>query len=240
MVTAEVYGSGAGVWNDERAFRIGRAGVAEIERAVGRAGFAKMPNRFGEEESDFLRMRGKVTVNGKTVVQIMEGDQSEELATLAAEILTRAETAARNGITATSLQDGLQKIIGGEIPPEALRITMQQRGDAGFLLDIRGGEALARSFSTKSGFGLQRRLLLTAGELRGIAAVLRELPQIAPAPVYTELRVEILVQSKELQARPEMAIAPNEKFDRIVEELRAIAVRVLEKGSAAEGGGAPR
>src|SRR5207245_1602760 len=105
--------------------------VAEIARAVGRAGFARMPDRFGEE-SDFLRMRGKVTVNDKTVVQIMQGDQSEELASLAAVILTRAESAARNGVTAASFDDALQKIVRGEIPPEALRITIQQRGDVGF------------------------------------------------------------------------------------------------------------
>jgi hypothetical protein len=176
-----------------------------------------------------------VTVNDKTVVQIMEGDQSEELASLAAEILTRAEGAARNGVTATSFDDALRKIVRGEIPPEALRVTIQQRGDVGFLLDIRGGDALARSFAKKSGYGQQRRLRLTADELRSLAALLSELPPIAPAPVYTELRVEVLNQSKDLQARPEMAIAPNKNFDRIVGELRRLAERVIAKGSVETG-----
>jgi hypothetical protein len=235
MVSAELYGSGAGVWNDERAFRMPPADVAEIARAVGRAGFARMPDLFGEEESDFLRMRGKVTVNDKTVVQVMEGDQSEELASLAAEILTRAESAARNGVTATSFDDALQKIVSGEIPPEALRVTIQQRSDVGFLLHIRGGDAVARPFAKKSGYGQQRRLRLTADELRSLAALLSELPPIAPAPVYTELRVEVLNQSKDLQARPEMAIAPNMNFDRIVGELRRLAERVIASGSVETG-----
>ena len=233
MVSAEVYGSGAGVWNEERAFRLPPADVTAIARAVGRVGFARMPDHFGAGESDFLRMRGKVTVNDKTVVQVMEGDQSEELASLAAEILTRAESAARSGVTATSFDDALQKIVSRTIPPEALRITVQQRGDSGFLLNIRGGEAVARPFAKKSGYGQQRRLRLTAEELRSLAALLSELPPIASAPVYTELRVEVLNQWKDLQARPEMAIAPNRNFDRIVEQLRRLAERVMERGATA-------
>jgi hypothetical protein len=152
------------------------------------------------------------------------------LASLAAEILTRAASAARNGVTATSFEDALLKIVRGEIPPEAVRITIQQRGDMGFLLNIRGGQAVARPFATKSGYGQERRLRLTADELRSLAAPLADLPPIAPAPVYTELRVEVLNQSKDLQARPEMAIAPNKNFDRIVGELRRLAEHVIARG----------
>jgi hypothetical protein len=201
-----------------------------------------MPDRFGEAETDFLRMRGKVTVNGKTVVQLMDGEQSEELATLASEILGRAETAARSGVTASSLQDGLQKIVSGAIPPEALRVSVQQRGDTGFLLQIQGGEALARSFTKKSGHGPQRRLTLSAKELRSIAALLRDVPPIASASVYTELRIDLLGHSQDLQARPEMAIAANAAFDRIVGTLRAVAVRTLADGKPAddERGAAPK
>ena len=56
-------------------------------------------------------------------------------------------------VGAESLDDGLRKIASGELPAEALRVSVQQRGDAGFLLQIRGGDAIARRFAAKSGFG---------------------------------------------------------------------------------------
>jgi hypothetical protein len=94
------------------------------------------------------------------------------------------------------------------------------------LLHIRGGEAVARLVA-------QRRLLITSQELRRIAKLLLDLPPIATAQVYTELRVEVLNQSAEVQARPEMAVAPNKDFDRIVDHLRGIAQRALTTGSPA-------
>ena len=226
MVSAEMYGGGAGVWNDQMAFRMSPQDVRAVAAAVHDARFASMPGQVGETESDFLSMRGKVTVDGKTVVQLLQGDQSEPLATLAAVVLTRAENAARNGVGASSLPDALRKIGNGEIPPEALRITTQQRGDSGFVLNIRAGQAVARSFEKSKGFGPPRSLSLSKDDLRRLATLLGDLPtQNVSAPVYTELRVEVLNQSKDLLARPEFAFAPNANFNRVVEELRKIAER---------------
>jgi hypothetical protein len=229
MTSAEIYGSGAGIWNDERAFRVSPAEIADMARALREARFSAMPDRFGEGESDFLTMRGKVTVvagdSGKSVVQIDRGPQSDVLAGLAAGILTHAETAARDGVTAASLGDGLAMIRAGAIPPEALRVTVHQRGESGFLLQIRGGDATARRFDPKTGYGPPRRMRVSA---RDVASLLRPLPQHAVAPVYTELRVEVLGRAEECIARPEEHGPPLE-----IEPLRRIAERTLAEGKPA-------
>jgi len=223
MVSAELYGDGAGIWNDERAFRVAPAEIVATARELRDARFAAMPERFGEAESDFLTMRGKVSVAvgnaAKTVVQIDRGAQSDALAGLAAGILARAE--AKGGTGAASLDDGLRKIATGEIPAEALRVTAQVRGENGFLLQVRGGTATARRFDPKSGFGSPRRMRVDVRDL-----AMR--PRGVHAPAYTEWRVEVLGRSAEILARPE---TPGPLVD--VAPLRAVAARVLAEGKPA-------
>lgn len=254
MTSAEIFGSGAGVWNDRRVFHLSHDEVTAIVRALRDARFASMPNRFGEMENDFLTMRGKVTAaagdSAKTVVQIDRGPQSDELANLAAGILARAQTAASNGVGATSLADALQKIAAGNIPAEALRITAQQRDDRpggtepGFLLQIRGGEAIAQRFDAKKGYGPARRVVLSAAEIATLASLLRasdpaSFPQNLYAPMYTDLRIEVLNQSEDRQARPYSGVtaethgARQSQFDHIIEALRGIAERSLAQGTPA-------
>jgi hypothetical protein len=221
MESAEFYGSGAAIWNDERAFR---AEIGEIARAIRDANFTSMPDRFGEAESDFLTMRGKVSVAvgdaAKTVVQIDRGPQSDALAQLAANVLARAEAGGRAGVGAASVEDGLQKIRDGVLPAEALRVSVQQRGEGGFLLHIRGGEATARCFDPKGGYGPARRMRVDVKDVT--------LPEGVYAPAYTELRVEVLGKSKEVIARPEQRGAALD-----VERWRAIAERTLKEGKPA-------
>ena len=220
MATAEFFGTGAGVWNDERAFRVTPAELREIARTISDARFAAMPDRFGEGESDFLTMRGKVTVSvgdaAKTVVQIDRGAQSDALAGLASAILARAEVGGRAGVGAASLEDGLAKIASGAIPAEVLRVTAQVRGENGFLLQIRGGEATARRFDPKGGYGPARRTMVDVRPQR---------PQGVYAPVYTELRVEVLGRSEEVIGRPETKGAPVN-----IDQWRAIAEMTLKEG----------
>jgi len=234
MVSAELYGDGAGIWNDERAFRVAPAEVVAAARELREARFAAMPERFGEAESDFLMMRGKVSVAvgdaAKTVVQIDRGGQSDELAGLAAGILARAE--AKGGVGANSLEEGLRKIANGELPEEALRVTMQERGESGVLLQIRGGVATARRFTQKGGFEAPRRLRV------GVRELAKQLEDIAflrngYAPVYTELRVEVLGRAEERLARPESKGRRDAGFGNAVTPLRAVAERVLAEGKPA-------
>jgi len=235
--TAVIYGSGAGVWNGQRAFRLPRESVVAIETMLRDAHFNEMPARFGAEESDFLKMRGKIVAGvggtGHSVVQIVDGPQSDELATLAAAILAKASAA--GGVTSESLNDGLQRIAAGEIPAEALRVELQRRGEHGFSMQLRGDEVFARPFAEASGYGAPRRLRLSANEVRDIAALLHDASNFSPnlnAPEYTDLRVDVLNHTKEVQARPQFELL-NKRFNAVVDALHAIAERALTSGEKA-------
>lgn len=248
MTAAEMYSSGAGIWNDQRAFRMSNPEIAAVARLLRDARFANMAERYGEMEEDFLKINGKISVSaadaGKSVIQLERGPQSDELATLAAALLARAENASRDGATADSLADGLAKIAAGALPAEALRLTAQVREGSGFLVHIRGGEAVARGFDAKSGYTAPRRLALPAADLAELAALLQALdPASLPAdlfaPEYVELRVEVLGKSADRQARPYAGVtaathgARQAQFDRVIDALRRVAGRALAQGSPA-------
>jgi hypothetical protein len=253
MTTAEVYGTGAAIYGDQIAAHLSDSDLRAIVRAIEQSHFAAMPSRFGEGDSDFLKMQGRVTVDvdriGKSVVQIQQGPQSEPLAILAAEIITITERASRGGVTVDNLADALSRLTSGGIPPETIRLTVQRRDDRpapaerGFLLRLRGREAVARPFTNGSGYGPPRRLVLTDSEFAQLASALREsdpatLPENLYAPVYTDFRIEILGRSRDLQARPYSGVTPTTHaarqaaFDALIDRLRELADRVIRDGTA--------
>ena len=250
MVAAEIFGSGVGVWNDQVAFRVSDDELRGLQRAIEQAGFASMPPMIGNTKKT-KNIRGKVTVSsgraGKTVVQLLVGEQSEALAGLAAEVITIARNAARGGTRAESLDDGLRKLERGELPAEALRVSVQRRDDRpqpqerGWLLRIRGREATVREIDARSGYGSPRRIVLTDEELRRLVTLLAgsdaaSLPANLYAPMYTDFRVDVLDQSRDLQARryadvtPETHGARQRAFDAAFDALRGIAARASETG----------
>jgi hypothetical protein len=253
MTTAEVYGSGAAIYDDRIAAHLSESDLRAILRAIEQSRFAAMPSRFGEADSDFMKMQGRVTVDvdriGKSVVQIAQGPQSEPLAILAAEIITVAERASRGGVTVNNLADALSRLASGAIPPETIRLTVQRRDDRpipterGFLLRLRGREAVARPFANGTGYGTPRRLILTDAEFAQLASLLRgsdpaTLPENLYALMYTDFRIEILGRSRDLQARPYSGVTPATHgtrqiaFDALIERLRALADRVIREGTA--------
>jgi hypothetical protein len=250
MTTAEVYGNGAGIYDDRIALRLSSSDLSAVVRALVQSRLAAMPSRFGEADSDFMKMQGRVTVDvdriGKSVIQIDQGPQSEPLAILAAEIITVAERASRGGVTVDDLSDALAKLAAGSIPPETIRLTVQRRDDRpspterGWLLRLRGREAVARSFT--NGYGPPRRLVLTDAEFAQLAVVLREtnpstLPENLYAPMYTDFRIDILGRSRDLQARTYSGVSPTTHgarqaaFDALIERLHALAERVIREGT---------
>ena len=244
MESAEIHANGAGIWNDEVAFRLQPEDVGRIKRSIDGARFASMPDRFGKGRK---RIRGKVTVSTagavKTVVQMADAPRSEALATLAAEVITLARNAAKSGTRAESLGDGLQKLGTGALPLEALRVFAQRRDDggAGWLVHIRGREAIARAVEPTSGYGSARRIVLTDDELRGLVTLLREsdfttLPNNLYASMYTDFRVEVLNRSRDLQARAYGGVtaethgARQQAFDRAFASVHTLAQRALREG----------
>ena len=232
--SASVYGSGAAIRDDERAFRTTRENVEAIEKLLRDAHFLEMPSMIGTSETDYLNMRGKIEARiGGTehsVVQVVGGPQSEELATLAAAILAKALPGS-GAVTAESLDDGLRRIAAGEIPAEALQMSVQRFDErGGFSLVFEGDEATVRPYGKTTGVGDPHRLRLSEAEVRKLAETLREVPKLPlylNAPAYTDFRADVLNRSKEVQGRPEYQLSRKE-LEALVEVVRAIAERALK------------
>ena len=233
MASAEVYESGAGISNDSIAFRLKPADVLRLKKAA--EVMAPMPDHFGEVENDVVKFRGKVAANGKTVVQFVDGAQSEELSTLAAEVLTTAEKAARaNGVTAKDLPDALKKLAAGAIPLEALHVAAQSRSIPGWLIQIHGHDMTVRPFE-KGGYGKALTTRLSMQTLMDLVKLLRDsapstFPRNLYAPDYGELRVDVLGRAMDVQARPYAGVTPTSHgakqraYDRIMDWLQRVGL----------------
>ncbi len=249
-ISARLFGSGAGIWNERAAFRLSRSDVLSIARALKTAGFGSMPDRLGEE-TEKPRLRGQLTVSvaGKTkrVLQLVGEEESEPLSALASRILDLSRKRGETGVTASSLADALAKLSSGVLPPEALHLTSQrspERPDSpgpGWLLQLEGRQVLARPYALRGGYGKQKRFELSKADFQSLVRVVREsdpagLPSNLYASDYTEVRIEVLQWSRDLLARRSPGVAPQthgdrqKAFDRVVESLRALAARAEKKG----------
>ena len=258
MVTAQIYGNGIGVWNKRAQLRLTRKDLLDLLESFEKSSFVRMPPQLGEG-SDMLKLQGKVslTIGRETQIvhQLATGDQSEEIANLAAEILDLAEARGKEGVSASSLSDGLKKLTAGKLAPEALQLTAVRRkempGEAdssdpedGWLLRVTGRRAEVQLFHRGRGYDPAREATLTEAEFRAllenlVRADLADLPQNAYAAQYTDVTVQVLDQVKDIAARRYADITPRshgekqKTFDRLYSELRQLTKRVLEGGRAA-------
>jgi hypothetical protein len=258
MVSAQIYGNGTGIWNHKAQFRLTREEVRDLLESFQKTSFLRMPSLLGEE-SDMLKLQGKIvlTIGRQTqaVHQLALGDQSEELTELGTEILKMAEARGRDGVSVSSLSDGLKKISSGKLAPEALHLVAvrrkEQRGDAdptdpedGWLLRVAGRRVEAQLFRASRGYDPAREATLTRAEFRALLRKLRradlaDLPRNAYAAQYTDLRVEVLDRSRDVAARRYADITPKthggkqKNFDRLYSDLRQLTKKVLESGQVA-------
>lgn len=250
--SARVFGNGVGIRDERSQVRLSRPDVLSVVSALKEARFGAMPSQFGEE-GDKLKLRGKMAVSiaGKTqgVVQLADGDQSEEFAALASRILKLVGERAKTGVTASSLADALEKLSTGALAPEVLRLTVVRRPEKpdgavrGFILQLDGRQAVARPMS-RGGYGSPKQLQLSEADVRPLAGSLKEcgpegLPNNLYAPDYTELRIEALQWSRDLLARrvpnitAETHGALQKAFDRVIEVMAKLEERVEREGREA-------
>jgi len=198
MASAQVYGNGTGIWNHKAQFRLTSQEIRELLESFQKASFFDMPSRLGEE-TDLLKLQGKVvlTIGRKTqaVHQLAFGDQSEELAELATEITKLAEARGRDGVSVSSLSDGLKKIRSGKLAPEALQLAAvrrkEQRADVdstdpedGWPLRVAGRRVEAQLYRRSGGYDPAREATLTKAEFKAllsnlVRADLADLPRNA-------------------------------------------------------------
>ena len=248
-VSARVFGTGVGIRDERSQVRLSRPDILSIASALKEARFGEMPSQFGEE-GDKPKVRGKMTVSiaGRTqaVLQLGDGDRSEEFSALASRILKLVGERARTAVTAFSLDDALTKLSTGALAPEVLRLTVVRRPDKpdaavrGWLLQLDGRQAVARPFP-RGDFGSPKQLGLSDADVRSLARALREsgpesLPTNLYASDYTELRIEALQWSRDLLARrvPNITAETHgdrqKAFDRVIEVMARLEERVERQG----------
>ena len=254
--TARIFGDGVGIWQRSAQFRLSKAEVLDVLKEIQRARFGSMPDQFGEDEeagNEGPRLKGKLVVRAgairKGVQQLVDGDQSPQLARLVAKILGICAGPAEKGIGAASMADALRLLAAGTLSPEVLALSVQQRPDAkgppgsdrGWTLRLAGLRVRVEPAEPDKSPDAARELTLSAADFQALVALLADsdpaaLPQSLYAPRYTDLQVAVFKFSRTIGGRRFLGMTPEthgEKqkvFDRLIEALRALHARAQSEG----------
>jgi hypothetical protein len=254
--SARIFGNGVGIWRRRVQFRLSKAEVLGILRAVEKARFGSMPDQFGEDEesekNEGPRLKGRLIVRAgqtrKTTQQLVDGEQSEALARLIEKILKICEGPAKKGIGAANMTEALEFAASGRLAPEVLEVVVQRRPDpkskaeppAGWTLKLAGlraSEADVAAGASAAG----RSLALTEKQFRELATLLAAsepstLPQSLYAASYTDVTITILEYSRTIVGRQFLGMTQEthgdrqKAFDRITAALERLRERVARDG----------
>lgn len=225
-----VIGGTVAVWGSERQVRLAAKDRDALIDLLLDADFAHFAPRYGEtpradKQEAPLRVscRIHVALQGleKASVQLLDGEQSEQLLGLARRLLDRIEPLAAAGVTAADLEDGLSKLAEGTLAPEVLGLrflALPEAGgnEAGTILRIEDGRISRQDYAPGKAVGPVRWQGLAQCQLRDIVSALHdarfwELPVNLYADKLTELEVHVLSQRKTVIARDTFNAAPGSK-----------------------------
>lgn len=271
IVGARVYGNGVGIWRDQTQFTLTHAQVLDLLRALQAAHFGAMDRTYGgeaneaeteeerekekekEKPKEKMYLRGSVTLRVgsdlKRVGQYMDGEQSRALATLAGKILAVSEKAAKTGVGAASLSDGLAKVAAGKLAPETLQVFVQNRADrpgesqetGNWILRIDGRRVIDHE-TTGPTTRVQHLLVLSDDEFRAFTEIVRDAdPQTLPRNLYAaqlaHVDIRVLQGRANLTARryvgktAETLGAKQVAFDRLFAALAELHERAGKQGA---------
>lgn len=243
-----VFDDGVSIWDNSRQFQLERGEIQRLLRPFQRLGFGAMDESYGGKADPRpatpraairVTCRISLTIDGRTkeVVQQAGGRQSPSLKELAQEVYMLGGEAARRGVGASSLEDGLRKVAQGQLAPQTFFVTMQRKpttaspsSEGAWLLRVHGATVSTRHFVPGEGYRGPLSRQLSEAEIRELAFHLAaqdvdSLPLNLWADVYTDLSLRVLNQSKRIQARPFAGITPEtygetqQRFDRICATL---------------------
>ena len=257
LTSVRVYGDGVGTWNRATQFRLPAETVRGIAEMVRDIHFGAFPIEVREVEEkkkpgerDETELFGRIIVGAGDVVHIVKqmGDKPErELEELAKKVIADCRQPASRGERAASLDEGLRRVGDGTLAPQMLELVARRKvdkpapsaGEENWMLRINGRRAVDRDLTKRP--SVERELSLTDQELKTLVTLLRDarvgtLPQSLWATRYTTLRVQVLNQMRNIQARrfggmtAETHGASQKAFDRAFEWCEKTHARVLAKG----------
>jgi hypothetical protein len=244
FVHARAYGNGVVIWDDVAQATIGREQVLRLLKMFEQEGFAAMPAAFGGDEDAGARMAPKMTCRvrfsgggaAKDVIQLEEGEQSPALARLAHAIAAAARAVTGNVEPTDSLVAGLDRIAAGTMAVETMRVTMRAGtggrgpGSRGYVFRIDGRDAeIDPDGGQKTVWRLDEDAIRKAARALADAAF-PSLPMNIAAADYADVSVAVLghehsVQARQFAGRTAADPAIQERFERAVATLRALARR---------------
>jgi hypothetical protein len=256
LTAVRVFGSGVGTWNRAVQFRLTPENVQSILEELREVRFGAYPIDVREEEKDKKHERDETELYGRIIVRVGDvthivrqmGDKPErELDALAKKVLELARQPAARGERIGNLDEGLTRLAGGTIAPEALELLARRKvdkpepgaGRENWMLRINGSRAVDRDLTRQP--AVERELRLSDQELKTLVSLLREarigsLPQSLWAPRYSTLRVQVLNQMRNIQARQFVGMtaethgAQQKAFDKVFAWCEKTHQRVLAKG----------
>jgi hypothetical protein len=197
-------------------------------------------------------MKGRIDARAgsvsKSVIQMMDGEQSQPLAALAQKLLALCEEPARAGVGAESLADGLRKTAAGALAPETFSATVQRRferpdptGQTAWILTLEGRVAVSESLPAGRTSAPRMELTVSESDFRNLAGLLdsdraADIPLNVHAPEYTDVQLAVLGFSRTISARRFLSMTADthgeaqKSFDRIYDAFRALNARVRQDG----------
>lgn len=198
------------VWNHRTQVWLTRLEIRRMLAAFDEADFEAIPQISPTGKR--LRRRAAIEAGdyAKESAQTWEAQEDRRLTALVDTILSTVEPLVGEGVTASSLTEGLGKIAAGEIAPQTLTLTLHVRPPQndpreGFLLRVGGGTAELRPL-VEGTFSTPIVIPVPQESLRELARRLAEF-DLDPLPGnlfdedYTELHVELLGHEKKVLAR---------------------------------------
>lgn len=242
----ELYPDGVAIWNRRTQFQVPESVRTELLHDLLTARFYDLEPSYGgkkrlEDPRAGFRVSCQVWLGiGKTQklsVQQADGKQSAQLKGLASALLDRVEPLVKVGLSAGSLQDGLEKLGKGELAPQTFRlrfIELPPKSDAatGFILRILDGTASRQAYSPGHPPGPELKAPLRRCDLNLLSAAIQAadmdgLPNNLWSDSQIELEVEVLGHKKAVLARPFSRLraqdrgVEQQRLDRLITVLRS-------------------
>jgi len=247
LETLEVFEDGVALWRGEVQLRLGDADIERMIDAFDNAGFDEMPALFGRGKK-WLERRVSFRGGGrlKEVVQLVSGEHSSTLTSLADRLFEIAAPAATTGVRAADLSEGLKKLASGGLAPEAMSLLVHLKpgtkpgSEEGFLLRVEEAAITTRPYS-KGRYQAPVRFEPGPERVRQIAdrlskADVGSLPGNVFSAEYSEIILKVLKWKKNVLARSFAGMSPTthgeaqKRFDALFEALKALHREAMTRG----------
>ena len=260
--SVRVYGTGVGIWQDEKQFRLSREQVLALVKklvdakvgAIAQPGAKPKPAATASPAKAPIRVLGELKVvvgtAERSLHQLTRGEQSDPLRLLVVDILTFCEKAASTGIEASSLADGLAKLSDGALAPETFSAIVRRQAPASdptgeaWLLRVNGRRVADRLMPKNAPPPPARILILSDADFRELVRKLKQddpasLPVNVYAPANTDVTLEVLGRERSVPARPYLNVTAEthgekqKSFDRMYALFDSLHKRAQSEGTAA-------